>query len=59
MAFPPSHLFEYHGLEDWVILLLGLCHLFLGPSPVQYAWQTLKAFLDFGDLGFRILQTLD
>jgi hypothetical protein len=33
--FPPDLLFELHGLESWVILLLGLCHLFLGLSPVQ------------------------
>jgi hypothetical protein len=35
IAFPPSYLFKFYGLDDWVILLLGLCHLFLGLSPVQ------------------------
>jgi hypothetical protein len=35
LAFPPSYLFELHGLESWVILLLGLCYLFLGHNPVQ------------------------
>jgi hypothetical protein len=33
--FSPNLLFELHGLESWVILLLGLCHSFLGPSPVH------------------------
>jgi hypothetical protein len=27
--------FELHELEDWVILLLSLCYLFLGISPVH------------------------
>jgi hypothetical protein len=35
VSFPPSYPFEFHGLEDWVILLLGICHSFLGLSPVQ------------------------
>jgi hypothetical protein len=35
MTFLPSSLFELHGLEDWAILLLGLCYLFLGPSAVH------------------------
>ncbi|WJX97028.1 hypothetical protein P8452_78153 [Trifolium repens] len=26
---------EFHGLSDWVILLLGLCYLFLGLTPIQ------------------------
>jgi hypothetical protein len=35
MPFPPSFLFELYGLKNWVILLLGLCHSFLGRSPVH------------------------
>ncbi|KAK2357715.1 hypothetical protein QL285_094962 [Trifolium repens] len=31
VSFPPSFLFDLNGLEDWAILLLGLCHLFFGP----------------------------
>jgi hypothetical protein len=27
--------FEFHGLNNWTILLLGLCYLILGLSPVQ------------------------
>jgi hypothetical protein len=36
-AFPAksSLFFEFHGLDSWVILSLGLYHLFLGLTPVQ------------------------
>ncbi|WJX63869.1 hypothetical protein P8452_48704 [Trifolium repens] len=27
---------EFHGLNNWAILLLGLCYLFLGLTPVQH-----------------------
>ncbi|KAK2375686.1 hypothetical protein QL285_076560 [Trifolium repens] len=27
--------FEFNGLSDWAILLLGLCYLFLGLTPVH------------------------
>jgi hypothetical protein len=35
LAFPVSLLFELYGLENWVILLLSLCYLFLDCSPIQ------------------------
>jgi hypothetical protein len=38
LPFFPAKLysFEFDGLYNWVILLLGLCHLFLGRSLVQW-----------------------
>jgi hypothetical protein len=33
--FPPSFLFELYALKNCVILLMDICFLFLGHSPVQ------------------------
>jgi hypothetical protein len=41
LPFPPSFQFELYGLESWTILLLCLCYLFLGPSPVHYTTSDL------------------
>jgi hypothetical protein len=37
LPFPPSIQFELYGLVAWALLLLGLCYLFLGRSPVQFS----------------------
>jgi hypothetical protein len=34
LSFPPSFLLKLYRLEGWVILLLGLCYLFLSHSPI-------------------------
>ncbi|KAK2409165.1 hypothetical protein QL285_044613 [Trifolium repens] len=35
LAFPPSYLFEFDGLDNWATCLLGPVLLFLGFTPVQ------------------------
>jgi hypothetical protein len=45
VSFPPSFLFELNELQNWAILLLGLCHLFLGLSPVHTSINLLILLL--------------
>jgi hypothetical protein len=59
LAFPPSYPFEFNGLDNWVICLLGPILLLLGFTPVHRSCQRVSLNALVNELKTKLLEKIN